>query len=99
MSMRGATRADIVKAMGVEGIEIKQVNALTRLHYVSNYSRGERWGSGDVNYSFDDGGRVTIIHALLTGPSASGNYEFIWNATSLPAGCSDLPDSSMNHCN
>jgi hypothetical protein len=25
-------------------------------------------------------------------------YEFIWNATSLPAGCSDLPGSSMKHC-
>ena len=99
MSMRGATRADVVKAMGVEGIEIKQGNGLTRLHFVSNYSRGKQWGSGDLNYSFDESGKVVIITASLTRPMAALNYDFLWNAALLPWGCSNLPSSSMKHCN
>jgi hypothetical protein len=101
MSLRGATRAEVLKAMSVQGREIKpgDINDLPGLHFVSNYARGARWGSGDVNFWFDEQGRVSIIAASLTAPMAASNYDFLWNAKSLPLGCSDLPRSSMKHCN
>ncbi len=95
MSMRGATRAEVVKAMNVAGREIDR-----GLHFLSNYSRGERWGSGDVNFLFDQSGRVAIISALTSAPNSEGKQaDFIWNGELLPAGCSDLPGTSMKHCN
>lgn len=43
MSMRGATKAEVMKAMNVNGREIER-----GLHFLSNYSSGQRRGSGDV---------------------------------------------------
>jgi uncharacterized protein len=95
LTMRGATKSEVVKAMNVVGREIDR-----GLHFLSNYSRGERWGSGDVNFLFDQTGRVSIIFAMVDPPNSDGKpAEFIWNKELLPAGCSDLPDTSMKHCN
>jgi len=95
MSMRGASKADVVKAMNVAGREIEQ-----GLHFASNYSRGECWGSGDVNFLFDDQWRVSVISAIIESPNSEGKHvQFIWNSRLLPAGCSDLPGSLLNHCN
>jgi hypothetical protein len=96
MSMRGATKAEVAKAMNVAGRDIDH----NRLHFLSNYSRGQRWGSGIVNFVFDKTGRVSIIFATVDSPTSESKHaEFIWNAELLPAGCSDLPATSMKHCN
>jgi hypothetical protein len=90
LSMRGATRDEIIKAMGVTGREVE-----LGLHFISNYSKGEREGSGIVNFSFDGTGHVSVItadvdHAGSKGPS----MEFIWNASTSPLPfCSDFPGS------
>lgn len=95
LSMRGATKAEVVKAMKVGGREIDR-----GLHFVSNYSRGERWGSGDVNFLFDQDERVSIIFATLDPPNSNGQHaDFMWNNEVLPSGCSDLPGTKMKHCN
>lgn len=95
MSMRGATKVEVVKAMNVTGREIER-----GLHFLSNYSRGERWGSGDANFLFDQTGRVSVIFASISSPNSEGKHaDFIWNSELLPEGCSDLPGSSMKHCN
>jgi hypothetical protein len=95
MSMRGATRVEVVKAMNVAGREIER-----GLHFLSNYSSGERWGSGDVNFLFDQTGRVSVIFASISSPNSESKHaDFIWNSELLPEGCSDLPGSSMKRCN
>ncbi len=68
---------------------------------MSNYSSGERWGSGDVNFLFDHEGRVSVISASLTPPPNSNgrDADFTWNMELLPDGCSDLPHTSLKHCN
>jgi hypothetical protein len=69
------------------------------LHFLSNYSRGERWGSGSVNFTFDDEGRVAVIVASIDPPSMAGkSIDFIWNADRLPEGCSDFPSIHMHRC-
>ena len=94
MSMRGATKAEVVKAMNVEGREVDK-----GIHFISNYSRGARWGSGSVNFVFDQTGRVFIIFATIDGPASKGHADFIWNKDQRPDGCSDLPGTTMKHCN
>lgn len=94
-SLRRSTKADVIKVMNVAGREIKG-----GLHFLSNYSSGQRWGSGDVNFLFDNEGRVSVIFASLDPPNSEGKFaDFIWNAKLLPDGCSDLPDTSMKRCN
>jgi hypothetical protein len=92
--MRGATKAEVVKAMNVSGREIKD-----GLHFISNYSSGERRGSGVVNFLFDHNGRVSVISASIDLPITAGkSVDFIWNAERLPEGCSDLPDTHVQRC-
>jgi hypothetical protein len=95
LGMRNAPIAEVRRVMQVDGRPIKY-----GLHFVSNYSRGTRWGSGDVNFIFDEHGRVKIISASLDPPRSEGKFaDFIWNRELLPAGCSDLPNSELNRCN
>jgi hypothetical protein len=103
LSMRNATKPEVVRAMGVEGREVDDAG----LHFISNYSKGERWGSGVVNFKFNPEGRATVIFATLDSPTVeleNGEVEeivhaqFIWNAELEPAGCSDLPNTRMKHC-
>lgn len=51
------------------------------LHFLSNYSRGEK--SGDVNVTFEDG-RAIIVNASVDSPSKVGQSEFVWNAYATP---------------
>ena len=91
ISMRGATRAEVLKAMNAAGRPVPNDG----LHFISNYARGTKGYGGDVNFFFDDD-KVTAITGEVDGPpSAPGNIEFIWNAK-LP-GCSDFP-GSRNRC-
>jgi len=100
LSMRGATKPEVVKAMGGEGREVEGAG----LHFISNYSRGERWGSGIVHFKFDSEGHASVIFANLDRPIAERENEetaiiwFIWNAELEPNGCSDLPNTHMKHC-
>jgi len=97
LSMRGATKSQVVKAMQVEGREIPDAG----LHFISNYSKGKRWGSGIVNFKFNQDGHVSVIFASLDSPRDNGDvhfFDFIWNAELEPGGCSDLPNTRMKHC-
>lgn len=95
MSMRGATKAAVMKAMNVKGREIEH-----GLHFLSMYSQGQRWGSGDVNFLFDQRGMVSVIFASLDPPDSQRGVraDFIWNAVSLPGGCNNLPGTHLQHC-
>ena len=94
LGMRGAARGEVVKAMGVKGREVP-----SGLHFISNYTKGEREGSGDVNFIFDQAGRVSVIYAVVDHAHTQGKpMEFIWNAdTSGRPFCSDFP-GSHNRC-
>jgi hypothetical protein len=94
LSMRGATRADVIRAMNVKGREISG-----GLRFLSNYSRGAKWGSGSVNFTFNNDGRVSVIMASIDPPNMAGrSVDFLWNADRLPEGCSDFPATHMRHC-
>jgi hypothetical protein len=92
-SLEGATRADVEKAMKVNGIQFGN----GALHFLSNYSRGARAGGGDVNFTFDASGRVSAISGAIE-TADGGNADFIWNAELLPRGCSDFPGSTLQTC-
>jgi hypothetical protein len=53
------------------------------LHFLSNYGRGKKTGSGDVNVTFDDG-RATVVTASVDSPAKPGQFDFIWNAYAAP---------------
>jgi hypothetical protein len=94
MGLRGATKDQMQKAMNVKGR-----GTGNGLHFLSNYSKGQRLGSGDINFTFDDEGHVSIIFGSLDPPGGNGGFsDFIWNKELLPAGCSDRPDSTMKRC-
>ncbi len=94
MGLRGATKDQVRQAMNVKGR-----GTGNGLHFLSNYSKGQRLGSGDINFTFDDEGHVSIIFGSLDPPGGNGGFsDFIWNKELLPAGCSDRPDSTMKRC-
>jgi hypothetical protein len=92
MSMKDKSMSQVQEAMGVKGRPVDN-----GLHFISNYAKGEKNGSGDINFVFNDG-RVTVMFGSLDLPNASGDAEFIWNVTLLPNGCSDLPHSKLTPC-
>jgi hypothetical protein len=94
LNMRRATKAEVIAAMGVEG---RTVNIPNTIRFLSNYSKGQRTGSGSVNFRFDQSGRVDIIYGDIDDP-AGHFYDFMWNAELLPNGCSDLPNTRMARC-
>ncbi len=78
LGFRGQTIDSIRKAMKAPGRGIEN-----GLHFLSNYSWGEKTGSGDVNVTFEDG-RATIVNAFVDSPSKPGQFEFVWNAYAAP---------------
>jgi hypothetical protein len=95
LSLRGATREQVRAAMGVEGRPVPIPNTI---RFLSNYSKGERIGTGAVNFRFDKDGRADLINGDVDDP-AGHFYDFIWNRELLPNGCSDLPNTRMFRCN
>ena len=92
LSMRGATKDEVIKAMNVGGREIT-----SGLHFISNYSKGERWGSGDANFTFDAEGRVSVIAASIDPPGMAGKHaDFIWNAFASPSLGDEIDRSTKN---
>ena len=96
LSMEGATREEVIEAMGVKGRDAYEGKAL---HFISNYSMGEAWGSGVVNFTFDEDGKASIIEADIDAPASSGlpHVDFLWNRD-LQYICSGLPGSSLKPC-
>ena len=78
LSLRGQTIGAVRKAMKAPGRGIEN-----GLHFLSNYSRGEKTGSGDVNVFFEDG-RATVVNASVDSSGKPGQFEFIWNAYAAP---------------
>jgi hypothetical protein len=98
LSMRNAPMATVRAAMKVAGRDVGN-GQQSELHFISNYSRGSRWGSGDVNFLFDAKGRVEVISASLDPPYMNGkSADFTWNRGLMPNGCSDLPNSKLHRC-
>ena len=100
MSLRFATRTQIQKAMNAAG-RAGQASGVSLLHFISNYSRGAKYGSGTVDFTFNNDGKANIIRALIDPPNSARNEnraEFIWNAELLSFGCFDGPHTTMEHC-
>ena len=92
LGMGGATKDEVIKAMGVHG----RIDQDDRLHFVSNYARGERGATGDVNFTFKDG-QVAIISAFIDTTSGEPR-EFLWNADLQPVACFD-GSPTLQPCN
>jgi hypothetical protein len=84
LSLRGQTIEPVRKALKAPGRSVE-----SGLHFLSNYSRGEKTGSGDVNVTFEDG-RATAVNASVDSPGKAGRFEFIWNAYAAPALGNDI---------
>ena len=106
--LRGATRAEVRKAMNAQGIERKEGDKI--LHYVSPQ---ENLG-GDANFAFGPDGRVGRIFGFAQsneGDKFGPTMDFIWNPDPALAGkpdgngglwtggCSDLPGHAWPACN
>jgi hypothetical protein len=93
VSLEGASRADVTKAMQDSGRPIEGEDGL---HFNSVADRD----SGDVNLRFY-GDRVELVTASVDRDSGP-DVEFIWNPHPdgmPPYACSDLPGSHYARCN
>ena len=90
LSLRGQTIEAVRKAFEARGRDIEK-----GLHFLSNYSRGEKTGSGDVNVTFEDE-RATVVNASVDSPNKTGEFEFIWNAYAAPALGSEIDRSTKD---
>ena len=90
LSLRGMTRAQVVRVMNAEGRPLN-MGGLEGSRFISNASRGGA-GSGDVNVLFKDG-RVFIIDGHVDGHGQDDDREYLWNAEL--GGCSDFPGSQQ----
>ena len=78
LSLRGQTEDFVRKAMKAPGRGLDG-----GLHFISNFSRGEKSGDGDVNVTFEDG-RTTNVSAAID--TLEGKHrDFIWSAYAVPA--------------
>jgi hypothetical protein len=99
MSLRYATRDQVRKAMNAAGREINPFENQHDLHFISNYTRGEKEGSGVANFIFDnETGKAIIIFAIIDAADSADHWQFIWNADLLPGACFDKPGSKMKPC-
>ena len=92
LSLRGASRADVLRAMNAQGRIIPNDG----LHFASNYERGAKGFGGDVNFYFENDRIINIVAEVDGPPGGPANIEFIWNARVI--GCSDFP-GSRRRCN
>jgi hypothetical protein len=87
LSMVGATRSQVLKAMGAKG---RQTGEDT-LHFISNAGYGEGW-DGPINFRFKDDAVVEIMGSIDGPGGHPDNMEFVWNADKGVV-CSDFPGS------
>jgi hypothetical protein len=94
VSLEGATKADVTKAMKAIGRPFVGEEAV--LHFVSVADRY----SGDMNFAFE-GDHVVRIFGIVDSGGSGKTMSFIWNPAyhgSLPSACSDLPGSHYPRC-
>jgi hypothetical protein len=92
VSLEGATKAQVIKAMKANG---RWLDHDTMLHFVSIADDNQ---GGDVNFAFKNDKVVRIVGSM----DGEHMIEFIWNPAfhgSLPSACSDLPGSHYARCN
>ena len=87
MSLHGATKAQVIKAMKANGKPSSNPKYDT-LHFLSITN-------GDVNFQFENDKAVIIFGVVDDAPSG---VNFIWNPAQSLA-CSDLPGSRYARCN
>jgi hypothetical protein len=87
MSLHGATKAQVIKAMKANGKPSSDPKYDT-LHFLSITN-------GAVNFQFENDKAVIIFGVVDDGP---GGVNFIWNQAQSFA-CSDLPGSRYPRCN
>jgi hypothetical protein len=90
LSFRGQSEDFVRKAMKAPGRKVEN-----GLHFLNNYSLGEKTGSGDVNVTFEDG-RATIVNASVDSPSKAGQFGFVWNAYAAPSLGEEFDRSTKN---
>jgi hypothetical protein len=102
VSLEGATKAEVIKAMKANGRPLSPGKdylanhpAYNRLHFLS----AADIYSGIVNFSFE-GDKVVHIYGTVDFDITS-SMEFSWGNTSpdVPFACSDLPGSRYARCN
>ena len=86
-SLEGASRKQVVQAMGVSGV----LDEGDTLRFESNYAFRRRGYSGEVAFTFSADDRVDVIIAEVDAPHHSRGIRFVWNAN--VAGCSDFRGS------
>lgn len=79
LSLRGQDEAAVRKVMKAAGRTIEK----TGLHFLSNYSKGSRDGSGALNVVFENG-RATSIFGAVDKAKGGGHQDFIWSAYAAP---------------
>jgi hypothetical protein len=94
VSLQGATKAQLVKAMKANGRMLSR-DEPNVLHFVGVADRG-----GDMNFEISHDRVIRIFGFADIGNGDTG--EFVWNPAyhgSAPQPCSDLPGSQYARCN
>jgi hypothetical protein len=89
VSLQGATKAEVIKAMKANG---RPVDHDKVLHFVSTADRY----SGDMNFEIE-GDKVVRIFGVVDSAANTSSIKFIWNPA-YPDMCSDLPGSRYAEC-
>jgi hypothetical protein len=95
VSLEGATKAEVIKAMKANGRPLG-INEQNVLHFVS--TAPDSCCGGDVNFEIEND-KVVRIFGSMDGARMT---EFIWNPAyhgAAPNPCSDLPGSHYARCN
>ena len=90
LSLRGQTIEGVRKAVKAPGRKIE-----SGLHFLSNYSRGEKTGSESINITFEDD-RVNVVSASVDSSNNPGQFNFIWNAYATPLLGNEFDRSTKN---
>jgi hypothetical protein len=98
VSLGGATKAEVIKAMKANGRWLDHNNRL--LHFIVPFTDGD---GGDVNFTFEGDKVVHILGMLDSDKTNVMDMMFSWgNVTTdprVPFACSDLPGSRYVRCN
>jgi hypothetical protein len=95
VSLEGATKAQVIKAMKANGRPLG-INEQNVLHFAS--TAPDSCCGGDVNFEIEND-KVVRIFGIMDGERMT---EFIWNPAyhgPSPNPCSDLPGSRYARCN
>ena len=92
LSLMGASRADVQKAMNAPGRLIPASGDSGGLQFNGFAGKGRGW-DGRIDFKFDSNSRVYLIDAVIDGPNRHpSNMQFFWNSF-VGGFCSDFPGS------